>query len=237
MIVQACLNGARRPGYHPRLPLTLAAMNRDAQACVAAGATELHIHPRDAEGRESLGAVNALMHALRPTCPGTLIGVSTGDWIEGNVAETRTCIEGWRHLPDYASVNLSEADAPAVMALLTAKGVGIEAGLASVTDAERFLTVPDFGRVFRILIEIEEQDPAQADRIADGIGQVLDRAGLRRPILLHGFDDTVWHLVRRARRQRWSTRAGLEDGQLRPDGQIAADNSELVADALAIMRG
>lgn len=98
-------------------------MIRDARACIAGGAAELHIHPRDVERRESLRAVNRLMPALRRACRGTLVGVSTGDWIER--PETRACIADWQTPPDYASVNLSEPDAPAVMDLLTAKSVGI----------------------------------------------------------------------------------------------------------------
>jgi hypothetical protein len=38
-------------------------------------------------------------------------------------------------LPDYASVTLSEPDAPEVISLLGRKGVGVEAGLATVRDA------------------------------------------------------------------------------------------------------
>ncbi|MBA4489499.1 3-keto-5-aminohexanoate cleavage protein [Paracoccus sp. S1E-3] len=236
MIVQACINGARPEGYHPQLPLSIEAMIRDSRACIAAGAAELHIHPRDAGGRESLAAVDALMPPLRRACRGTLIGVSTGAWIEGDADATRARIAAWGVLPDYASVNLAEADAPAVMALLTEKGVGIEAGLATVADAKRLVSLPAPERVFRVLIEIEEQDPTAADRIADGILAVLDGAGLHCPRLLHGFDATVWHFIRRARDGAFSTRVGLEDGCLRPDGQVTAGNAELVAAAVAIMR-
>ncbi len=58
MIVQACINGARPRDFHPSLPLDAHAMASDAAACVAAGAAELHIHPRGADGRESLSAVD-----------------------------------------------------------------------------------------------------------------------------------------------------------------------------------
>jgi uncharacterized protein (DUF849 family) len=90
---------------------------------------------------------------------------------------------------------MSEADAPAVMALLTRCGIGIEAGLASTADAERFLRLPNHDRVFRILIEIGEQELGKAQGVADGIAAVLDGAGLRRPMLLHGVDATVWPFV------------------------------------------
>jgi uncharacterized protein (DUF849 family) len=236
MIVQACINGARPRDFHPRLPLDAQTMASDAAACVAAGAAELHIHPRSIDGRESLAAVNATVLAVRQACPGTLVGVSTGAWIENDVERTRTAIGGWRELPDYASVNLSEVDAPGVMELLRNRGVGIEAGLATVTDAERFVGLADHSRVLRILIEIDIHGlPAALDE-AHGIAAVLERAGVRRPVLLHGVDATVWPFVELAHRKRWSTRVGLEDGKTLADGRTARDNAEIVAAAVAIFR-
>lgn len=237
MIVQACINGARPSTFHPKLPLTARAMASDAAACVAAGAAELHIHPRNADGRESLAAVDATVLAVRQACPGTLIGVSTGAWIENDVAATRAAIAGWRERPDYASVNLSEEDAPAVMDLLRQRGVGIEAGLAIVADAERFVALADHDRVLRILIEIDIQDLPAAREEADGIAAVLERAGVRRQILLHGVDATVWPFVKLAHERRWSTRVGLEDGKTLANGVVAKDNAEIVAAAVAVFRG
>ncbi|CAN7446694.1 3-keto-5-aminohexanoate cleavage protein [Mesorhizobium sp. LjRoot246] len=237
MIVQACINGARPRDFHPRLPLTAEAMASDAAACVAAGAAELHIHPRGADGRESLAAVDTTVLAVRRACPGTLIGVSTGAWIENDVERTRAAIAGWRELPDYASANLSEADAPAVMELLRQRGVGIEAGLATVADAERFVALSDHDRILRILIEIDIPDLSAALDEAHGIAAVLERAGVRRPILLHGVDITVWPFVALAHQKRWSTRVGLEDGKTLADGRTAEDNAEIVAAAVAIFRG
>jgi uncharacterized protein (DUF849 family) len=234
MIIQACLNGARRSDFHPHLPLTAEAMARDGASCVAAGATELHVHPRGLHGHESLSAVNATIPAVRRACPGTLVGVSTGAWIENDAEQTRNAIAGWSVLPDYASVNLSEGDAPAVMGLLRQRGIGIEAGLASVADAERFLGLPDHDRVFRILIEIGEQDLSAARKMADDIAALLERANMRRPILLHGFDATVWLFVAIAHQRQWSTGVGLEDGKHLPDGTIASGNAALVAAAVAI---
>ena len=237
MIVQACINGARPAAYHPNLPLAAEAMAGDALACVTAGAAELHIHPRSADGRESLSAVDETVRAVRRTCPGTLVGVSTGAWIEGDEARTRQCISAWKNLPDYASVNLSEPDAPAIIALLDRMGVGVEAGLATVADAERFVALPHRRRCLRVLIEIDdEQEPSRADLIVDQVALVLARADVARPILLHGFDATVWHLVKRARRERWSTRVGLEDGCHRLNGERASGNAELVSDAIQLYR-
>ena len=104
MIVQACLNGARPSDFHPRLPLTAEAMAADASACVAAGAAELHVHARGPDARESLLAADPTILAVRRACPGTLVGVSTGAWIEKDDLRTLVAIAGWRELPDYASL-------------------------------------------------------------------------------------------------------------------------------------
>ncbi len=236
MIVQACLNGARPSDFHPGLPLTPEAMAADALACIKAGAAELHIHPRNGDHAESLLAVDSTLAVVRAACPGTLVGVSTGAWIENDIEKTRACISNWSVLPDYASVNLSEPDAPRVMELLRSIGVGIEAGLATVADAERLVALADHQKVLRVLIEIEEQQWPAALALAEGIVAVLARAPVTRSILLHGFDATAWDFVRLARQRNYSTRIGLEDCRHMPDGTLAADNAALVAGAVAIFR-
>ena len=157
-----------------------------------AGAAELHLDPRGATGKESLAAVDTTVLSLRRACPGTLIGVSTGAWIESDEVHTRDCIAQWNELPDYASVNLSERDAPAIIELLRRRGIAVEAGLASVADAERLVKLPVTRPVLRILIEIAEQDLGVTRQVASNIAAVLNRAGLRRPILLHGVDATEY---------------------------------------------
>jgi uncharacterized protein (DUF849 family) len=47
-MLQACLNGSRTDGV-PRTPAALASA---ARASVAAGAVDLHVHPKDADGRD-----------------------------------------------------------------------------------------------------------------------------------------------------------------------------------------
>ena len=233
MIVQACINGARDARFHPALPLTPDAMARDSAACVAAGAAEVHLHARSPDGRESLSpiAMDATVSAVRLACPGTLIGVSTGAWIERDDKRTLAAIDGWRALPDYASVNLSEPAAPAVIERLRRRGVAVEAGLASVVDAERLATLNLGGLALRLLIEISEQDVGEGLAVVEGIEKALSRGGVRRPMLAHGCDATVWRFVALAAERRWSTRVGLEDGKFLPNGATTADNAALVAAA------
>jgi uncharacterized protein (DUF849 family) len=86
---------------------------------------------RGPDGAESLapGHVDATITMLRDRLPGTLIGISTGAWIERDDDRRLAMIDGWRELPDHASVNLKEPGAPAVIERLYRRGVGVEAGL------------------------------------------------------------------------------------------------------------
>jgi uncharacterized protein (DUF849 family) len=237
MIIQACINGRREPDFHSSLPLTVSDMARDVIAVVDAGANELHVHARDEHGRESLSAVDDTVSAIRRACPGTLVGVSTAAWIEADATRTRQAVTSWRCRPDYASVNLSEEDALGLMDLLARSGIGVEAGLATAEDVRRFVAWGGRDRVFRILVELDnETDAGAANKTCDDILSVLRQAGVTRQILLHGYDETVWHFVRRARRERFSTRVGLEDGRTLPNGGLARDNAEIVAAAVVLYR-
>lgn len=64
-------NGARRgKGDHAAIPLTLAEIVAEALACRAAGASILHLHVREADGRHSLdaGRYRETMAAVREAC-------------------------------------------------------------------------------------------------------------------------------------------------------------------------
>jgi uncharacterized protein (DUF849 family) len=87
-----------------------------------------------------------------------------------------------------------------------------------------------------MLIEVSEQDVGEAVAVVDGVEKALNRAGIRRPMLVHGFDATVWRFVALAASRRWSTRVGLEDSKALPSGATAADNAALVAAAVEAFR-
>lgn len=236
-MLQACLNGARGHDYNPAVPLTPEALARDAAACLAAGANEFHIHPRDAGGLESFAAedIGAALKAIRARVPGVPIGISTREGILGDPAARERAFSAWIVLPDYVSVNLSEADAPEVTRLMLKRGIGVEAGLATVADAERYVALPEAASCLRILIEIEEQESADAFRVAHGIIAVLDKAGSKLPRQLHGFDANNWVMHAEALRLGLDQRIGFEDGGFLPDGRIAQSNAELIS--AAVKRG
>jgi uncharacterized protein (DUF849 family) len=239
MIIQACLNGGHPPSYHPAIPVTIPALVEDGRKVINAGASELHLHVRGEDGLESLAPqnVDATMTALKRALPGTLIGISTGAWIEKDDDRSLGYVGQWSVLPDYASVNLSERNAPAVIERLHRLGIGIEAGLADRDDAERLLNLGLHRLALRILVEVGEQDLDRAQVVVDQILAALRSAPFAKPILLHGADGSAWPLLRRAMESGFSVRIGLEDVKILPDGSVAASNPDLVAAAVRIAAG
>lgn len=137
-VLQAALNGNRAPGSHRALPVMPPELVADGVSCVRVGAAALHIHPRSSSsGLETLdpAAVDETVAGVR-AATGVPIGVSTGAWIEPDPTRRADLVSAWRE-PDMASVNLSEDGAELVAQALLEAGIGVEAGIWSVEDAER----------------------------------------------------------------------------------------------------
>ena len=228
VLLQAALNGPFGKDLHPKLPVSVDELARDAAACVAAGAQAIHLHPRDADGAERLDAqvVNAVVAAVRDAC-GVPVGVSTGAWIEPDPGRRLELVAGWS-APDYASVNLSEEGAADTMRTLLDGGVGIEAGVWSVADAERLAATGLGDRVTRILVEPVDASAGDAVAVVDEIHAALERLGVGAPRLQHGDGAATWVLLRDAIRRGIDTGIGLEDTVDGPDGARAEGNEALV---------
>jgi uncharacterized protein (DUF849 family) len=228
VLLQAALNGDRTKAAHPAVPVSADELARDAAACAAAGARAIHLHPRDAAGRERLEAeiVDDVVATVRQAC-GVPVGVSTGAWIEPDLERRLALIRAWR-APDYASVNLSEPGAAEVMEALLDAGVGIEAGVWSAEDAERLAASGAGDGVTRILVEPVDAGAARAVGIVEDIHRALDELGLSAPRLQHGDGDATWVLLTDAVRRGLDTRIGLEDTLHEPGGERATGNAALV---------
>ncbi|MGW7054819.1 3-keto-5-aminohexanoate cleavage protein [Streptomyces sp. NPDC054887] len=233
--IQVCLNGPRGAGESAAVPLTPDAMAEAAVAAVAAGACDVHVHPKSPCGDDTLSprAVAAALTAIRAVLPATVpVGVTTGAWAESDPRRRADLVRAWTVLPDHASVNWHEPGAEEVAAALMERGVGVEAGLWSGTDGvRRFLGSPLAPRVLRVLAEVTDTDPATAGSSARALlSELGDARG--RPVLLHGEDGGAWPVLRLARALGLATRIGLEDTLLLPDGLPAKSSAELVGAAL-----
>jgi uncharacterized protein (DUF849 family) len=233
--IKACLNGRRGPEEHPAVPVTPAQLAAAAAGAVSAGAEAVHIHPRDADGRQSLRAadVGTAVSAVRVACPETPIGVTTGLWVTGDVLTRRDQVIEWADLesaqrPDFASINLSEDGWQELAAILADARIGAEAGVWTTADAEAVAGFEPAAPWLRIMVEIAGATSASATMRADEILDVLYAARVTAPILLHGEDEGCWPLVAHAGRLGLATRIGLEDVLTGPDGRDVPDNAALV---------
>ena len=232
-MLQACLNGGRDADEAPGVPVTPEALAADAQAVRAAGADDLHIHPRNPAGAESLAPadVAAALTAIRAAVPGMPVGIGTGAWIAPGGAERLELMRRWDILPDYVSVNLHEADAIEVMELMHARGIGIEAGVWSVADARKLVREANKSDLLRILVEMPDVPGPVARSEAAQCIEFLGTRGVRAPVLLHGQGESAWPCVMEAARLGHATRVGFEDMLTLPDGRPAPSNAAIVAAA------
>lgn len=235
--MQACLNGRRSPADSATVPMSPEEMAHSAADAVAAGATEVHVHPKTPCGHDSLSprVLAPVLEAIRArvTVP---VGVTTGAWAEPDPVTRLARVRGWSVLPDFASVNWHEPGAEAVAERLLAMGVGVEAGIWSGTDgAARFAASPLGPSVLRVLAEVTDPDPSTAPSSARALLSGLGEA-FARPVLLHGEEGGTWPVLRLAASLGLATRIGLEDILFLPGGQRAAGNAQLVAAGLVQYR-
>ncbi|MFI0216398.1 3-keto-5-aminohexanoate cleavage protein [Streptomyces lydicus] len=234
-MLQVCLNGPRTAADSGAVPMSPAALAEAARQAVAAGATDIHVHPKTPCGRDSLSprVVGPALAALRAVVD-VPVGVTTGARAEPDPPRRVARIASWTVLPDHASVNWHEPGAEAVAAALLERGIGVEAGLWSGTDGpERFARSPLAPRVLRVLAEVTVTDPDTATATARELLAAVATTGHGRPVLLHGSDGGAWPVLRLARQRGLETRIGVEDTLLLPDGRPAADNAQLVRAAAA----
>src|SRR5260370_8585748 len=80
--VKACINGPRPPDQHPNLPVAPEQLAAGAVAAHGAGAKAVHMHPKTADGVDSLlpQHVDAAVSAVRHAAPGLPLGGTTGFW-------------------------------------------------------------------------------------------------------------------------------------------------------------
>jgi uncharacterized protein (DUF849 family) len=238
LLLKACLNGSRTDDEHPAIPRTPAQLAAEGRASVDAGARVLHLHPY-ADGRETLEAepCAAALRAVRAACPGIPVSLSTSADIESDPRRRLELVAGWTDLPDLVTANQGEPGILDLCEHLLGRGVGIEAGLLSLQDAQAFVAAGIADRCVRVLVEPLDADPGAAVAHAAAIEQVLDDAGVTLEQVHHGDDVATWHVMERAVSRGHGIRIGLEDTTVLPDGRRPAGNGELVRVAAAMLAG
>ncbi len=233
-MLQACLNGARLPAEHPALPATPEQLAQAARSAVDAGAETLHIHPKDAEGQDSLAPdlVAAALSAVRAAVPDVPVGTTTGAWTVESPSQRLGLVRSWEVVPDFASVNWHEDGAAELAEHLIERGIGVEAGLWTRDIAAEFVKDPLAPRCLRIM---GEPMKGETDALIQGAAIGVAVAELGMPVLLHGMNEGAWPVLRMAASRLFDVRVGLEDVLTLPDGAPAPDNAALVRAAKQII--
>jgi uncharacterized protein (DUF849 family) len=232
--LKACINGARSPEEHPNLPVTPQQLAASAVAAHEAGAKAVHMHPKTADGVDSLQPeiVGPAVEAVRHAAPGLPLGVTTGAWALPDPDERLRAVEAWTALPDFASVNWHEPGSERLARLLLSMGLGVEVGLFHAEAAASWARSEIAAHCMRVMVELgPDGDIATAD---DVLGEVLG-ADSSAPVLLHGLNESCWPLLEHAGARGVQARIGLEDTLLLPDGSTAPDNAALVSAAVQLL--
>ena len=236
-LLQGCLNGDRTDAEHPAIPRTPAELAADGRDAVEAGARVLHLHPYDADGRQTLEAEPCAeaLRAVRAACPGIPISLSTSEGIEPDPARRLELVASWTDLPELVTANQGERGIVELCEHLVARGVGIEAGLLAIGDAEAFVAAGIAGRCVRVLFEPLDADPEAAVEHAAAMERVVAGAGIGLEQVHHGDGVASWSVMARGIARGHGIRAGLEDMTVLPDGSRPSGNAELVRAGAAML--
>lgn len=237
--MKACINGARTPDEHPRLPVTAEQLAADVAAVELAGADAVHLHVKDAAGDDTLEAapLAAVLTAVGDAAPRMPVGVTTGAWASAGPQDRVAAVRSWTVLPGFASVNWHEDGAEEVAAALLDRGVGVEAGLYHDEAVTAWAGSPFRDRCLRVLLELPDglnqtATGAMANRL---LGSVRDAVGDTIPVVLHGEGSSCWPALQHAAILGVATRIGLEDTLELPDCSPAPDNATLVRSARRLL--
>jgi uncharacterized protein (DUF849 family) len=236
-LLEVALNGSRSRTEHAGIPRTPDQLAKEARASVDAGAQVIHLHSFDASGVETLAAepCAAALHAVRRACPGVPISLTTSAEIEADPRSRLEQIAAWTALPELVTANQGEPGIGELCEQLTARGVGIEAGLLSLADAEAFVSAGAAEYCVRALVEPLDSQPEDAVAHAAAIEEALVASGVALEQVHHGDGIASWAVSRRGLARGHGIRTGLEDTTVLPDGRRARDNADLVHAAAAMI--
>jgi uncharacterized protein (DUF849 family) len=242
LVVMVAPNGARRTkADHPDLPITPAEIAREAARCAEAGATVLHVHVRDRDGRHSLdaGRYRAAIEAVRKAVGERIVIQITTEAV-GRYAPAEQ-IEVVRELrPQAVSVALAElipddaaeVDAAAFLDWLRRERIAPQYILYSPQEVARFHDLRRRGvipqrRAFALFVLGRYAEPTEA-RPQDVLPFLAAHADADCPWSLCAFGPREGACVLTAAGLGGHVRVGFENNLWLADRRLAASNAELV---------
>jgi uncharacterized protein (DUF849 family) len=160
--------------------------------------------------------------------------MTTSASIEPDPTRRLHVVSWWTDLPDLVTANQGEERIVELCDHLIARGVGIEAGLLSLGDAERFANSGIVDRCVRVMIEPLDPEPEDAVAHAAAMEEIVSGCTSMEQVH-HGDGIASWAVSFRGLARGHGIRTGLEDTTVLPDGSAAVDNAELVRVAAAVV--
>lgn len=244
-------NGARRShADHPLLPIAPAELARCAADCLAAGASMLHLHVRDDEGRHSLEAdrYRAAIAAIRERVGDRLLLQVTTEG-GGRYGPAEQMAHARALAPDALSVAVRElwrepalaGEAAAFLAELHARGALVQYIVYDAADLARFVALHGSGavpqRTPHVLFVLGAYADQRAGRPAE-LPPLVAALPPDWPWSVCAFGGDELRCVATGALLGGHVRVGFENNLQRPSGARADDNAALVAacrDALAAL--
>jgi len=244
LIITVAPNGAyKQRADHPQVPLSSQEMARTAKACLDAGASMLHLHIRDAQGRHSLdvaGYRDALA-AVRAAVGDAMVLQVTSE--AAKVYQAPAQIAMVRELrPEAVSVGLREVDQPTIgeagladfFGWLARERVMTQVILYDTADLLRWQDLCQRGVVpeapWFLLFVLGRYTAGQTSSPTDLVPFVHAHTG-GEPWSVCAFGSTEHACVSAAAALGGHVRVGFENNLCLKSGAQAPDNAALVAQA------
>ncbi|KCZ87949.1 3-keto-5-aminohexanoate cleavage protein [Hyphomonas johnsonii] len=253
-LISVAPNGARKlRADHPALPLSPEDIAADAAACVAEGASLLHLHVRDAEGRHSLSAdaYKAAINAVRDQTGSDLIIQITTEsaGIFDRTAQIAV-VESVR--PESCSVALRElspngsqeevATYRQFLADCRRESIWVQHILYDADDVRRFSDLRADGVYgeelpFILLVVGRYRSESQSDTLElRAMLDALDESPAAKPVWAAcAFGQGETNLLSEAARSGGHVRVGFENNFLMADGSLAGSNASRVGEVAAAL--
>ena len=248
LIITAALTGnVPTREMTPHVPLSPAEIADDVRRCVDAGASLVHIHARDTEGRPTLDKAifEETARRIKASAPDVIIQLSTGaragrDW------EARA--NPVRLLPEMASFTTGSNNLPGIVYENSPDFLLFLAGVFHTTGVKPEIEIFESGMISNALFLQKKkllEPPLHFDFVLGAPGSM---AGTVRNLVfladslppgstwtVAGIGRSEIPLATAAIAMGGHVRVGIEDNLHLPDGRLAT-NAQLVATAAAIAR-
>lgn len=242
-VITVAITGSQpTKAQNPAVPVTPAEQIESTHAAFEAGASLVHIHVRDDQGRPSSDPDRfaAVQEGVRRHCPGMIVQFSTGG--RGRLAEERG--SALKHRPDMASLATGSVNFAAMIYENPPQLIDDLAGQMLAQDIKPEIEIFDLAMLYNARALADRgllKTPAHVQFVM-GIPNALPARERMLDFLVEELADVLpgatWTAAAIGRHQltanHWAlargghARTGLEDNVMFDKGRLAACNAELV---------